>query len=684
MAAVARRQAARRQPAARPDGPARDHFDLCLSLVCLDRLAHRRLEARAMKHMRITTAHQSITFSRRMMLLGGAQAAVGGLLIGRMGWLAIAQNEKYNLLSESNRVQLIPVPPRRGWIIDRNGKPIAINKASFRVDLIPQQIVNGPSVIAELQQLMNLPPDEVERITRELAASRGFQPVSVADNVPYEQYAAITVRLPELPGVAASRGFTRFYPGGSTVGQLVGYVGAASVAEYERENKNPLLLIPGVKIGKEGLEQTLESTLRGEPGGQRVEVTARGKLVKELDPKPDRSGGTVQLTIDSDLHQYAARRIGDQSCSVVVLDVANGDILAMPSMPSFDPNNFSDGISKNEWKMLSGNDHLPLVDKALESLYPSGSTVKPSMAMALLNAGIDRKQRVNCTGSYPLGNHVFHCDKRHGPVDMDAAVVHSCDIYFYDMCRRVGAEKLSPMIRSMGFGEKFDLPFDNQRYGTIPDPDWMMRKYHRDWQTYDTINMSIGQGMVLINPMQLAVMASRLATGKRVVPRLLKNKPVAPQAQLEVDADHLNFIRTAMANVVDHGTAAAAKLPLDGIQMAGKTGTAQTHNLSASERGDYTSATWKLRDHSLFMGFVPFNNPRYAAAAIVEHGGFGAAVAAPLIRDTITYLYDRPKAIEALNLFEQSIGGTLDERLARKTASWRTANGLPPLPAKRA
>jgi penicillin-binding protein 2 len=637
------------------------------------------VEAEAVKHVRFTNAHQSITFSRRMMLLGGAQAAVGTMLIGRMGWLAIAQNEKYQLLSESNRVQLIPVPPRRGWIIDRNGKPIAINKASFRVDIIPQQMEKGRDIVGPVAKLLDLPPDEVERINRELATSRGFQPVSVADNVPYEQYAAITVRLPELPGVAASRGFTRFYPAGSAVGQLVGYVGAASAREYEKEGKNPLLLIPGVKIGKEGLEQTLESTLRGEPGGQRVEVTARGKLVQELEPKPDRSGGTVQLTIDADLHEYAARRIGDQSCSVVVLDVRNGDILAMPSMPSFNPNNFSDGISKNEWKMLSGDDHLPLVDKALESLYPSGSTIKPSMAMALLNAGIDRKQRVNCTGSYPLGNHVFHCDKRHGPVDMDAAIVHSCDIYFYEMCRRVGAEKLAPMVRSMGFGEKFDLPFDNQRYGTIPDPEWMRRKYHREWQTYDTINMSIGQGMVLINPLQLAVMASRLATGKRVIPRLLKNKPVAPQAQLEVDADHLNFIRTAMAGVVDHGTAAAAKLQIPGIQMAGKTGTAQTHNLSASERGNYTAANWKLRDHSLFMGFVPFDNPRYAAAAIVEHGGFGAAVAAPLIRDTITFLYDRQKAIAALQAFEESIGGTLEQRAERKTASWRQANGLPPL-----
>ncbi|HEY8433034.1 MAG TPA: penicillin-binding protein 2 [Sphingomicrobium sp.] len=637
-----------------------------------------------MKPIRITNTHQSITFSRRMLVLGGAQAAVGGLLIGRLGWLSIVQNEKYQLLSESNRVQLIPVPPRRGWIIDRYGKPIAINKASFRVDIIPQQLDKDRDILPELTQLLDLDDDDVDRIKRDLVQSRGFQPVSVADNVPYEQYAAITVRLPELPGVAASQGFTRFYPGGSTVGQLVGYVGAASAEEYEKENKNPLLLVPGVKIGKEGLEKVLEPVLRGQPGGQRVEVTARGKIVKELDPKPDISGGTVQLTIDSDLHQYAARRIGDQSASVVVIDVTNGDILAMPSMPSFDPNNFSDGISQAEWKMLSGDDHLPLVDKTVESLYPSGSTIKPSMALALLNAGVDRKQIVNCTGAFQLGNHTFHCDRRHGPLNMDGAVVHSCDVYFYTMCLRVGADKLAPMVRSMGFGEKFDLPFDHQRFGTIPDPEWMMRKYHREWQGYDTVNMSIGQGMVLINPLQLAVMASRLATGKRVVPRLLKGRPPVPQTQLAVDQDHLDFIRKAMWGVVDHGTAAAAKFPIDGVQMAGKTGTAQTHNLSAGERGNYTAASWKLRDHSLFMGFVPFDNPRYAAGTIVEHGGFGAAVAAPLIRDTLTFLYDKQKALEALNTFEQSIGGPLEQRLARKTAGWRQANGLPPLPAKQA
>ena len=461
-------------------------------------------------------------------------------------------------------------------------------------------------------------------------------------------------------------------------------MGPASAEEYEKENKNPLLLVPGVKIGKEGLEKTLEHVLRGQPGGQRVEVTAKGKLVKELEPKPDISGGTVQLTIDSDLHEYAARRIGDQSGSVVVMDVRTGDILAMPSMPSFDPNDFSDGISQNEWKMLSEDDHLPLVDKVLESLYPSGSTIKPSMAMALLNGGIDRKERVVCTGSYPLGNHIFHCDKRHGPIDMENAIIQSCDIYFYEMCRRVGAAKLAPMVRSMGFGERFDLPFQTQRFGTIPDPDWMMRKYHRQWQTYDTINMSIGQGMVLINPLQLATMATRISTGKRVIPRILKAKPIAPQPQLEVDQDHLDFIRAAMAGVVDHGTAAAAKLPLPTIKMAGKTGTAQVHRLGANERGGHENSLWKLRDHSLFMAFAPADNPQYAVGAILEHGGFGASVAAPLVRDLLMFLFDRQKALDSLAAFEQGLGGTLDERNAKKTAAWRQANGLPPLPAKQA
>src|SRR5688572_3928550 len=332
---------------------------------------------------RFTAVHQSLTFSRRMLLTGGLQAAIGAVLIGRLGWLSIAENERYQLMSESNRVQLIIVPPRRGWIIDRNGKPIAINRSDFRVDLIPEQLGDVERTLTALAELLDLKVDDVDRILKELKAAKGYQPVQVAESIPYERYAAVTVRLPELPGVQPQRGFSRFYPDGAAVGHLVGYVGTANAKEYEKE-KNPLLITPGFKIGKEGLEKTLETRLRGTPGGQRVELTARGKLVRELTPKPDRSGGTVQLSINAGLQAYAARRLGEESGSVTVLDCLTGDLLALVSMPAYDPNSFSDGIGQSEWRMLSDDERRPLNNKSLSALYPPGSTIKPMNALALL------------------------------------------------------------------------------------------------------------------------------------------------------------------------------------------------------------------------------------------------------------------------------------------------------------
>jgi penicillin-binding protein 2 len=621
--------------------------------------------------MRITTAHQSLTFSRRMMLLGGAQAAVGGLLVGRMGWLAIAQNQKYQLLSESNRVQLIPVPPRRGWIIDRNGKPIAINRASFRVDIIPQQLEKDHDVVPELATLLKLDEDAVERIRQELFESRGFRPVSVADNVPYEQYAAVTVRLPDLPGVQATRGYSRYYPDGPAVAHLVGYVGTANAKEYEAENKNPLLIIPGFKIGKQGLEKSLEPYLRGEPGGQRVEITARGKLVKELDPKPDRSGGTVQLTIDQGLQQYAARRMGDQSGALVAIDVTSGDMLAFVSMPAFDPNSFSEGIGRNEWNMLSKDDHIPLLNKVAQGLYPSGSTIKPAMALAFLKQGIDPKRRVVCNGGYQIGNRYFRCDAVHGSMDMRSAVERSCNTYFWATGLIADPEQTTEMVNYLGYGQQFDLPLPIQRYGTMPSPKWLENKYHRKWQGYDSANTSIGQGYVLINPLQLAVMPARLGSGKLIQPRLLMATPPKPIPDLAADPAHLAFVRDAMSAVVnERGTAVASKLPLDGILMAGKTGTAQVFRLG--ERGH--QGNWALRDHALFIAFAPADKPRYAIGCIIEHGGFGASAAAPIVRDSMTYLFDKEKAWQALAPLEEQWGGTLAERNARQLAAFKAAS----------
>jgi len=390
-----------------------------------------------MKASRYTAAHQSITFSRRMMLVGGAQAALGGALIARLGYLSIAQNEHYQLLSESNRVQLIIVPPRRGWIVDRAGKPIAINRSDFRVDIIPEQLERPTQTLRTLTQSLKLTPDDVDRIIKEIKASRGYQPVQVAENVPYEEYAAVTVRLPEMPGVQPMRGFSRFYPTGPAVGHLIGYVGAASAKEYEEE-KNPLLVTPGFKIGKEGLEKTLEKNLRGQPGGQRVELTARGKLVRELEPKPDRSGQTIQLAIDAGLQDFAARRLGEESGACTVLDCQTGDILCMASMPAYDPNSFSDGIGQTEWSMLSEDERRPLVNKTLNALYPPGSTIKPMNSLALQGAGVDPDETVFCPGGYRLGNRFFRCLGRHGTVNMRRAIAKSCNTYFYAMGHRVG------------------------------------------------------------------------------------------------------------------------------------------------------------------------------------------------------------------------------------------------------
>jgi penicillin-binding protein 2 len=480
----------------------------------------------------------------------------------------------------------------------------------------------------------------------------------------------VTVRLPDLPGVQASRGFSRYYPDGPAVAHLVGYVGSANAKEYEAEQKNPLLLIPGVKIGKQGLEKSLESHLRGTPGGQRVEVTARGKLVKELDPKPDRSGQTVQLTIDQGLQQYAARRMGDQSGALVAMDVETGDMLAFVSMPAFDPNSFSEGIGRTEWKMLSENDHIPLLNKVAQGLYPSGSTIKPAMALAFLKQGIDPKQRLYCSGGVQIGNRYFRDDAAHGSVDMQEAIAHSCNSYFWTMGLRTDPQQTTEMVNTLGYGQQFDLPIPSQRFGTMPSPKWLETKYHREWQGYDSANTSIGQGYVLINPMQLAVMPARIASGKLLQPRLLMAGRKKPAPALDIDPEFLAIVRAGMAGVVDHGTAAGAKLPLDGIQMAGKTGTAQVFRLIA--RGHQSN--WNLRDHALFISFAPADKPRYAIGCLIEHGGFGASAAAPIVRDCMTYLFDKEKAFAALAPLEQQWGGTLAERNARQLEAFKSAS----------
>ena len=623
----------------------------------------------------VTEAAQAFTFSRRAMSLGIAQMGVGALLAGRMAWLSVAENERYKLLSESNRVNLTLIPPRRGWIVDRAGHAIANNRTDFRIDLIPERIEDTTRVLADLARLLKLDPSEVERIARDLEKARGLQPVPVAENLDWDRYAAVVVRQPELPGVAPTQGYARNYPAGAAVAHLVGYVGTPSAEQY-KDSKDPLYLAPGFKLGKDGLEKSLEPRLRGTPGARRVEVTARGRPVRDLDTRRDVPGQTVKLTIDAGLQEYAARRLGNESGSAVVIDARTGGILAMASMPAYDPNSFSDGISRLEWGMLSEDDHLPLTNKVLQGLYPPGSTFKPATALAALRAGIDPERTVYCNGGYQLGNRFFRCLGRHGPVNLHRAIAKSCNTYFYTMGRDVGMDGVAAAARQLGLGAEYPLPFPSQRYGTIPDPAWKLRKYKESWRPADTLNASIGQGYILASPLQLAVQASRIASGRELMPRILADAPIVGPL-LDVPQERMAMIRSGMDEVVNGaGTAVRSRLQLDGIRMGGKTGTAQVRRIAGGARGGL-NVPWKYRDHGLFIGFAPVENPLYAVAVVIEHGMSGSGAAAPVARDLLTYLFDRPKAMETLAAFERQWGGDLNARMAAKAEAYRLVKQAP-------
>ena len=632
----------------------------------------------------VTQASLSFTFTRRAMVLGAVQGGIGALLAGRMAWISLAENEKYSLLSESNRVNLTLIPPRRGWILDRYGKPLAKNRTDFRVDIIPDRLRDKDVVIGTLAKLLALQPEDVERIHEDLEKAAGFQPVQVSDRMSYEQYATVSVRLPDLPGVAPAQGYSRDYPAGPAVGHLLGYVGAASAEEYQ-ERKDPLLITPGFKVGKDGLERSFDLQLTGKPGAKRVEVTARGKIVRELTTRPDTPGHPVRLTVDGGLQEYAGRRLGPESGSVVVMDCWTGDILAMSSMPSFDPNSFSDGISHLEWDMLSKDDHVPLRNKTLQGLYPPGSTVKPMVALSFLEAGLDPREAVNCSGAYRVGRGLFHCWKRggHGRTDMAKGIYQSCDVYFYHFAQKMGMNVIASMAHRLGLGERFALPFPSQSYGTVPDPVWKERKYKEPWQIYDTVNATIGQGYMLANPTQLAVMAARIASGRQVTPQFVYNRNRKPADPLGVSGQNLRFVQEAMWQVVNGGgTAGRARLPVKGMELAGKTGTAQVRRITMAERRggvrSNASLDWKQRDHGLFVCFAPFHAPRYAASVVIEHGG-GSSAAYPIARDVMTYLFDRSKAYEILAKLEEGWGGSPTDRLRAKMQAYRMEKGMAPV-----
>jgi len=589
-------------------------------------------------------------FSRRAVLLGGAQTALFSLLAGRLYYLQIIGGAKYRTLAEENRINLRLIAPPRGQITDRAGAALALNQQNYRVVLLPEQVENLDVLLDKLGNYVTIELADRKRIARDFKASGNLNAVLVKDNLDWEQVAGISLHTLDLPGADIDMGEVRYYPYGAATGHLLGYVGTVSEGEVDDDSGDKILIIPGFRIGKSGIEKQYDLLLRGESGNEQLEVNARGRVVRELarnDPKP---GKDIPLTVDIGLQQVIVKRLAAQpGAAVAVLDVRTGAIYAMVSQPGFDPNLFTYGISQEDWDRLNTDEHLPLLDKVTAGVYAPGSTFKPITALAALEADIvDPDARVFCPGYYELGDYKFHCWKHggHGSVNMREAIAGSCDTYFYDLGRKTGIDRIQAMAKRFGMGSKTGIDLPHEHAGLVPGRAWKFATEGKSWQQGETLIASIGQGYMLTTPLQLAVAVARIANGgKKIVPHLLK--PSGSEREdwpnLDLDSDHLSFVQDAMTAVVNEqiGTAYSARIIDEKgvMSMAGKTGTAQVKHISESEREEGLASMedtpWKERDHALFMGFGPVENPRYAVAVVVEHGGSGAHTAAPIARDIL-------------------------------------------------
>ncbi|MBW4706237.1 penicillin-binding protein 2 [Roseobacter sp. YSTF-M11] len=601
-----------------------------------------------MKKTRAETDFSHRRISRRAALLGGAQLLFIGGLAARMRFLQVDQADQFRLLAEENRINVRLIPPSRGEVFDRNGIRLAQNAPSYRIVIVREDAGDTDAVLEKLSRIIALDAETLERTKLELKRSPSFLPVTIAEDVSWDDISRVSVNAPALPGVTPEVGLSRVYPQGSDFAHVLGYVGPVSDYDLEKiDDPEPVLRIPRFQIGKVGVETKLEPMLRGRAGAKRVEVNAAGRVMREIDRREGTPGSDLQLTIDAKLQGYVQARLSEESASAVVIDCDTGDLVACASAPTFDPNLFVRGISVKDYKSLTENKYRPLASKTVQGLYPPGSTFKMMTAMAALEAGlIGPDETVYCPGHLTVSGRRFHCWKRagHGWVDLQTSLKRSCDVYYYDLAIKIGIEKISAMAKRFGLGVRHDVPMSAVAQGIAPTMDWKATNYGQDWRVGDTVNVSIGQGFMLASPMQLAVMTARLATGRSVEPRLIKSidgveTPGRGGEDLGMNENNLRKMRRAMNAVVNdrRGTAYGSRIIEDTMRMAGKTGTSQVRNITAAERRAGVirneDLPWERRDHALFVSFGPIEAPKYAAAVVVEHGGGGSKAAAPIARD---------------------------------------------------
>ncbi len=592
--------------------------------------------------------HAKLT--RRAALLGGVQLLFMGGLAARMNYLQVDQADQFRLLAEENRINIRLIPPARGEIFDRNGIRLAQNVPSYRIVIVREDADDVDDVMDRLSKIIKLDPEMRDRTMAEIKRSAPFLPVTVADDVSWEDVSRVSVNAPALQGISPEVGLTRVYPRGSDFAHIVGRVGRVSQADLDAlEDPDAVLRIPRFQIGKINVEARQETLLRGTAGTKQVEVNATGRVMRELARREGQSGADIQLTIDAKLQNYVQARLGSESAAVVIVDCENGDLVANASSPSYDPNLFIGGISSADYNPMLESKYRPLVNKTVQGTYPPGSTFKMMVAMAALEEGIiGPDDTAYCPGHLEVAGRRFHCWKRagHGWIDLENSLKQSCDVFYYDLALKVGIEKISAMANRFGLGIKHDLPLSSVAAGLTPTKEWKQSTRGADWVIGDTVNASIGQGFTLSSPLQLALMTARIATNRKVTPRLIKSidgieQPSGAGEPLGMNENNLRKVRKGMHVVVNdrRGTAYRSRIIAENMRMAGKTGTSQVRNITAAERARGVSRNedlpWERRDHALFVAFAPSDKPRYAVSVLVEHGGGGSAAAAPIARDVM-------------------------------------------------
>lgn len=578
--------------------------------------------------------------TRRALVFGGVQAAAGLTLLSRLAYLQFVHGEEFKLQAEGNRAKMQLLIPPRGIISDRYGTALAMNHVNYRLVIEPDIRAKARETLKRLIPLMELSEKEVKLLTEAIARRKVGIPILVREHLSWDEVARIQYHLPELSVATIDEGQWRHYPFADHSSHLLGYVGKVSPEEVKDKDDQPLLKLPDMKIGKNGIESLYEARLQGKAGARQVEVNASGSPIRELERKAAVAGEDLPLTIDNRLQEFCVERLGEESGAVVVMDVRTGEVLALVSVPAFDPNEFSKGIKYNYYESLKANKKAPLMNKAIAGQYPPGSTFKMITGLAGLKSGkFTARSHVHCGGAFYLGSHAFGCWKRegHGTLTMQQAIEQSCDVFFYTVAREIGIEALAAMASEFGLGEKSGLGLSGEKAGIVPSPAWKMKANRGGWNPGETINSAIGQGDTLTTPLQLATMTARMVNGgKKILPRLLLHEEDKLLGEMDISPEHLALIRQGMDDVVNgaHGTARGSIINEEAYALGGKTGTSQVRKLLIPGQ-DQKKIPWEFRHHAWFVGYAPIAAPEICCSVIIEHGGGGASAAAPVARDVL-------------------------------------------------